>query len=134
MNDTPITVDGVEYVTVARAAELLECSQGNVRCCVRRGTIESSRIGNMVLVSLAAIEQWEDPRRRALPLDVAAARTTALNRLTAKAQTRAKRDLSKLHPDDYRRLYLEHRAALFADPTTVALLDSFSAAVPSPHG
>lgn len=87
-----------------------ERDRGNdERCGTTNGWALHQGRGEKPCDACASAKAEYDRRWRAAP------ERTRINRLHAKAQGRALRALAKAHPDEYRVLYIQHKAALHAE-------------------
>lgn len=105
-----ITIDGVDYVTSVRAAEMFGVKKSTVHLRVKAGTLGAVRkVGTTLLIPVQAIESWKKGSLRDLPDDVHVARTREKNRRNAKAQGRARSEVAKRYYDEYLELFHKYR-------------------------
>lgn len=82
---------------------------GDVRCGTTAGNDRHLSAGEPACEACKAAKAEYDKRWRAAP------ERTRINRMHAKAQSRALRALKDAHPDEYRALYVRMKAELTAE-------------------
>lgn len=100
-DNTTVTIDGVDYITAADAATMLDRSQLTTAILAARGRLPGARkLAGVWLIPRLAVESFDGPRRRRFPPDVAKARAVEQSRRSALSAHRAYRELAGRYRDE----------------------------------